>query len=31
MSQKKKNVIMFEIYFWASDAFQQLLKRSKIL
>ena len=30
-SQKKKYFIMFEIYFWASDVFQQLLKRSKIL
>ena len=31
MSQKKKYFIMFEIYFWVSDVFQQLLKRSKIL
>ena len=31
MGQKKKYVIMFEIYFWAFDAFELLLKRSKIL
>lgn len=29
MGQKK--YVMFEMYFWASDAFEQLLKQSKIL